>query len=79
MSGFSCFTHGNISTSSVSEVNGSEFTASYVMDDGSQLILNGNIIDPTSSKLALAIMFVDSGQCAGVYNFGYSPLIVQRQ
>jgi hypothetical protein len=77
--GFSCFTHGTLSTSLASEVFGSEFTANYVMDDGSQLTLNGNIVDPTSARLVLTVLFVNSGPCGGVYNFGYSPLIVQRQ
>ena len=79
ISGFSCFSKGNSSTSTPSEVEGGPLSVNFVMDDGSTLMMVGSIDDVTSSRLDVDFFQVIGGSCSGFYSFGINPMVVQRQ
>ena len=79
ISGFSCFSKGNSSTSAASEVVGGPLSANFVMDDGSTLMMVGSIDDVATSRLDVDFFQVIGGSCSGFYSFGINPMVVQRQ
>jgi len=79
ISGFSCFSKGNSSTSAASEVVGGPLSANFVMDDGSTLMMVGSIDDVATSRLDVDFFQVNGGSCSGFYSFGINPMVVQRQ
>jgi hypothetical protein len=76
VSGFPCFTSG---TASVPDgwVSGSFFEARFTMNDGSTLLLSGDIGDTSSSSIILNSLAVSGGGCNGW--FGPGPATLTRQ
>lgn len=63
--GVSCFSTGQIASQPKWQSNllGTQYLATFTMDDGSQLLLSANIEDTLSSRLGVASMLVSGGKC----------------
>ncbi len=87
ISGISCFTSGVVGTTANSGtlgvgtgvVEGSQAVLPLTMNDGSTAQLLFASQDAASSQLAVSILDVPSGTCAGHYSFFLSPLILLKK
>jgi hypothetical protein len=70
--GSPCFTSGVMSSSPMSGVEGNQVIATFTMDDGSTLRLQGAMIDPTEARIT-SIASVIAGQCGKVPFFFQVP------
>jgi hypothetical protein len=73
VSGIQCFTHGSTDSSTstlagFNSIGGSSVEMTFVMDDGSHLVLNGTFADTQESSLNLMLISVIDGQCSGGYS-----------
>jgi len=73
VSGIPCFTHGSTAVPTATlagfnNIGGSLVEMTFVMDDGSHLVLNGTFADTQESSLNLMLISVIDGQCSGGYS-----------
>jgi hypothetical protein len=76
--GFSCFSKGTMSTTTSSEVYGGPFSITFLMDDGSSMMVLGSIGDTAASQLNINLLRVSGGSCSGSYGFGSNGLVVKH-
>ncbi len=73
VTGSTCFTSGSSEPLPVSsQITGDSFNLSFLMNDGSQLLLSGNLTDPSAASLAISVHVI-GGSCPNV--FGVATLV----
>jgi hypothetical protein len=65
VTGTPCFTSGTLSTTSISQIGGDQFTLAFSMTDGSLALVNGEFASPAESSLTQVSFAVIGGQCNG--------------
>ncbi len=74
VAGTSCFTSGVLGpftgapATSAGSVEGSQVIGTFTMDDGSRMLLGGNLADTAASKIADPFLLVTGGTCAAAAN-----------
>ncbi len=79
VSGVPCFSKGTVSTVQTGIISGAIAQPTFLMDDGSKMIVVAEVLDDGAKKLWVHDLNVIGGKCAGVYLFGSAPLIVQAE
>ena len=76
--GSPCFTSGVTGSTPPSEVEGNQVVATFTMDDGSTLTIEGALADPTEARITTSVAIVTGGQC-GKVPFVYQLRELDRQ
>ena len=64
--GSPCFTSGVTASTPLSAVEGNQIVATFTMDDGSTVALEGTLTDPTESTILTNVLLVVAGPCGKV-------------
>jgi len=71
VTGIPCFTHGTSSVSQLDGLNtveGSIVSMGFLMDDGSQLLMLGQMTGTDAASINFQLIAINGGQCANSYN-----------
>jgi hypothetical protein len=77
--GSSCFSSGVTDGTMLNNIEGNEIELSFVMDDGSMLVIVGSITDTTGSQINVGAVTLSGGRCGRGGPYWLVAKVLNRQ